>query len=247
MGFRFFRLFQKKSKPEQKIICSAVVVAAGASTRMGSDKLMMEIGGQPVLLRTLQVLQQADCIDEIVIVTRPEKLVEIANLCHDHGIQKIAKILCGGETRTASVLAGLLEVRKDASYTAIHDGARPLVTEQVIAQAVEGAHKYRAAAPGIPVKDTIKTVSLTGMVGRTIERSLLRAVQTPQVFETDLIKGALTNAMQKGKEITDDCSAVELLGVPVYLTEGDEENIKITTPLDIQLAEAILERREREL
>ncbi|MGI6012814.1 MAG: 2-C-methyl-D-erythritol 4-phosphate cytidylyltransferase [Oscillospiraceae bacterium] len=243
MRFKIFNRF-KKNEPEQRI-CSAVVVAAGASTRMGSDKLMMEIGGEPVLLHTLQVLQQADCVDEIVVVTQSEKIVDVANLCHDYDIQKTAKIICGGATRSESVLAGLMEVREDANYVAIHDGARPLVTETVIAQAVEGAVNYRAAAPAISVKDTIKAVAADGTVGRTIDRSILRAVQTPQVFETDLIKGALVNAMQKGKTITDDCSAVELLGVPVYLTQGDEQNIKITTPLDISLAEAILEERKQ--
>lgn len=244
MRFQFLNFFKRKSEPEQKI-CSAVVVAAGASTRMGCDKLELELDGQPVLLHTLQALQEAACIDEIVVVTQAEKIVDVANLCHDHAIQKTSKIVCGGASRTESVLAGLMEVRADAAYAAIHDGARPLVTEAVITRAVEGAFQYRAAAPGIPVKDTIKVVASNGLVGRTIARDTLRAVQTPQVFETDLIKGALANAMQKGKTITDDCSAVELLGVPVYLTEGDEENIKITTPLDIGLAEAILEGRKQ--
>lgn len=243
MRIRFSNPFKKKSiKPN---VCSAVIVAAGSSTRMGSDKLMMEIGGQPVLLRTLQVMEQTNCIDEIIVVTQQDKIVEVANLCHEHGIQKTSKIIRGGATRTESVLLGLLEVRPDADYVAIHDGARPLVTEAVVTQAMQGAVKYRAAAPAIPVKDTIKAVDGDGLVSRTLDRGVLRAVQTPQVFETDLIKGALVNAMQKNKSITDDCSAVELLRVPVYLTEGDEENIKITTPLDICLAEAILARREQ--
>lgn len=241
----FKKFFRNKKKKPQPQICSAVIVAAGASKRMGSDKLMMEIGGYPVLLHTLQMMQQTDCINEIIVVTQAEKIVDVANLCHDYDIQKTAKIICGGSTRSESVLAGLMEVRADANYVAIHDGARPLVTKRVIVEAVEGALQHRAAAPAVPVKDTIKVIASDGTVGRTINRDSLRAVQTPQVFETELIKGALISAIQKGKTITDDCSAVELLGVPVYLTEGDEENIKITTPLDIYLAEAILEERER--
>ena len=243
MRIRFSNPFKKKSI--QPNVCSAVIVAAGSSTRMGSDKLMMEVGGRPVLLRTLQVMQQTNCVDEIIVVTQADKIVEVANLCHDNGIAKASKIIRGGATRAEFVLLGLLEVRPDADYVAIHDGARPLVTEAVVAQVVQEAVKHRAAAPAIPVKDTIKAVDAEGFVSRTLDRSVLRAVQTPQVFETDLIKGALVNAMQKNKAITDDCSAVELLRVPVYLTEGDEENIKITTPLDICLAEAILAGRER--
>ena len=127
---------------------------------------------------------------------------------------------------------------------AIHDGARPLITSKVISDTVRKAAKFGAAAPAVPVKDTIKVVH-GGVVESTPERSSLYAVQTPQVFEADLLKAALQAAVDNEAMITDDCSAVELLGKVVFLVDGDESNIKITTPIDMVFAEAILQERER--
>ena len=151
-------------------------------------------------------------------------------------------VVPGGETRLGSVLAGLRAVSEQTQLVAVQDGARPLVSEKVISAAVVQAGRCGAAAPAVPVKDTIKVAS-GGTVVETPDRSRLFAVQTPQVFDVDLLRGALQNAQEKQLPVTDDCSAVEAIGKKVFLTEGSEENIKITTPLDLELAEAILRRR----
>lgn len=234
----FTGLFRKK----ERAVCSAVVAAAGFSSRMGGDKLFMDLGGVPVLARTLMALQSCACVGEIVVVTREEKILEVADMCHACGIDKATKILCGGTTRMESVLAGLSEISPDAGLVAIHDGARPLVTEETVRKAVHAASVYQCAAPAVPVTDTLKRTE-DNIVSQTLDRSRVSAVQTPQVFVPELIKGALTLAVQNGREYTDDCAAVEALGARVYLTEGSPENIKITTPLDLVLALAILQNR----
>ena len=222
--------------------CSVVVVAAGASTRMGEDKLFMDLAGMPVLARTLTALNSCACVDEIVVVTRLESLEKVAALCREYRITKVGKVVVGGTTRTESALAGLVQIRRSAKYVLIHDGARPLVTDEVICRTVSKAKKFAAAAPAVRVKDTIK-VSTSGAVDETPDRSTLYAVQTPQVFDRDLLAAALQNAKEQGIVLTDDCSAVEALGMPVQLTDGDEENLKLTTPLDLELAALILRRR----
>ena len=137
---------------------------------------------------------------------------------------------------------GMVAVSDKRGLVAIHDGARPLIETKTIESTVARARQYHAAAPAIPVKDTIKTAKEHFVVD-TPDRSALYAVQTPQIFDYDLLRGALKNALDKNLPITDDCSAVEILGMSVYLCDGSEENIKITTPMDLILAKAILDRR----
>ena len=189
-------------------------------------------------------MQQADSVDEIILATRETALVEISNLCKTYGITKCTKVIRGGETRCHSVLLAALEASPEAKLLAVQDGARPLVTPVLIDRVVEAAARCGAAAPAIPVKDTIKTVTAEGAVTGTPDRSTLRAVQTPQVFEADLLKAALQSALENEIPVTDDCSAVERLGKVVYLIDGNEENLKITTPMDLVIAEAILAERE---
>ena len=148
-----------------------------------------------------------------------------------------------GDTRTASVLAGAREVSGEAELIAIHDGARPLVPPEVVDAAILRAAECGAAAPAVPVKDTVKRAS-GALVEATLDRDSLFAVQTPQVFQADLIRGALQKALDDGAAVTDDCAAVERIGMTVALTEGSYENIKITTPTDLLIAEAILSGRE---
>ena len=138
---------------------------------------------------------------------------------------------------------GLKALSSKVRLAAIHDGARPLITQEVIDRAVRTAHTYAAAAPGVPVKDTIKIVQ-GGVVLETPDRSTLQAIQTPQVFDFDLLKSALKKAKQDKAPITDDCSAVELMGMSVKIVEGDERNIKVTTPMDLKIAEMLLEEME---
>ena len=232
-------LFRRKKKKDVPL-CSAVIVAAGLSTRMGFDKLLADVGGRPVLVRCMEAFQQAPSICEIVVVTREELVPEVARLCQDFGLTKVTKVIRGGENRTQSARLGTLEASRDTPLLAIHDGSRPFVTVQVIEDAVAQAGKNGAAAPAVPVKDTIKTVK-DGLVERTLERAQLYAVQTPQVFEASLIRAALQKALDDGAELTDDCAAVERLGMKVVLTAGDERNIKLTTPVDLLLGERLVE------
>ncbi len=219
--------------------CGAVIVAAGTASRMGGiDKVMAPLKGEPMILRTVRTFQACDAISEIIIVTRPDLLVPIMDLCHDFA--KVRAVIVGGKTRQESVEAGLGALSDKVKLAAIHDGARPLISWQVIDRTVRAANTYGAAAPAIPVKDTIKVVS-GGIVSETPDRSALKAIQTPQVFDVDLLWGALKKASDEAAQLTDDCSAVERLGMSVRIVEGDERNIKVTTPLDLKIAEAFLE------
>ena len=223
--------------------CGAVIVAAGSASRMGGiDKVMAPLGGEPMILRTVRAFEDCETVKEIVIVTREDLMGPIAELCS--GFTKIRSVVQGGSSRQESVKLGLLALSKEVRLAAVHDGARPLVSGELIDKVIRAAHSYGAAAPAIPVKDTIKVFE-GGFIAATPDRSTLRAVQTPQVMDRDLLLGALEKAEQEGIALTDDCSAVEALGMSVQLTEGSEENIKITTPLDLELAEAIVARRDK--
>ena len=224
--------------------CSALIAAAGSSQRMaGENKLLLPLGGKSVLAHTLQAVDAAAGVNEIVIAAREEDLVKFAELCKLWGIQKPVKIIVGGKTREESVLRAAIEANENADLLAVQDGARPFVTPELIDSVIEAARVHFAAAPAIPVKDTVK-VAVDGVVRETPDRSLLYAVQTPQVFDAQLLRAALKSAVDAGAVLTDDCSAVERLGKEIYLIAGLEENIKITTPLDMILAEAILAKRE---
>lgn len=226
--------------------CGAVIVAAGMSSRMqGVDKIMADLRGTPVIVHTLRAFEAAPEIAEIVLVTRPEQQEEMTVLVNREGFQKVTAIVPGGKTRVESVNHGLLALDKKTRLAAIQDGARPLVTLEIIRETVERARRSSAAAPAVPVKDTVKVADADGMVISTPDRETLRAVQTPQVFDRDLLLAAWEKARQEGKAYTDDCAAMEALGMKVYLTQGSEENIKLTTPLDMLLAEEILKRREQ--
>lgn len=225
--------------------CAAVIVAAGRSSRMqGMDKILCDLGSKPLIWHTIQIFQTCSAVKEIVIVTREDLIPQIREICRDSNFDKVTAVVAGGDTRTESVMNGLDHVSKDTTIAAIHDGARPFVTHEIIERTLEKTQRYHAAAPAIAVKDTIK-VAQNHIVTQTPERSSLFAVQTPQMFDYDLLRGALTNALTKGIAVTDDCSAVEAIGMSVYLTQGSDENIKITTPTDLILAQAIYEGRER--
>lgn len=239
--FSFLRKVKEANRPR----CTALVAAAGASSRMeGVNKVLEPLEGVPVLARTLVSFQLAEEIDEIVVAAREEDLVEISRMCRTYDITKCTKVVRGGESRVHSVLLAALEASPDSALLAVQDGARPLVTPELIGRVVSAAARCGAAAPAVAVKDTIKAVRADGAVERTLERETLRAVQTPQVFEASLLKAALQSALESGVPVTDDCSAVERLGKVAFLVEGEEENLKITTPMDLILAEAILRARE---
>ena len=218
--------------------CSAVVVAAGSSQRMGENKLTLELGGVPVLLRSLLCLERCAEIDEIIVVTQPESLSAVSRMCKNGGVTKATKVVCGGETRTHSALSGVCAANRKARIICIHDAARPFASDELITAAVRAAADYKSVAPAVPVKDTIRIVCGDGSA-ETPDRETVFAMQTPQAFDADIIRAALTAAVQGGQSFTDDCAAAEAIGVTTHLTRGDEDNIKLTTPLDIPLAEAI--------
>ncbi len=222
--------------------CGAVLVAAGSASRMGGiDKVMAPLGGTPMIVRTARAFQDCEAIKEIVIVTRQDLILPITGLCQ--GMDKVKAVVVGGGSRQESVWLGLNALSKGVELAAVHDGARPLVSGALIDRVVRAAHSYGAAAPAIPVKDTIK-VEQGGMIASTPDRSTLRAVQTPQVFDFDLLRGALQKAEKDGAAVTDDCSAVERLGMNIRLVEGEERNLKVTTPLDLKIAEMLLEEEQ---
>ena len=239
-----FSLFKKKKPEEPK--CSAVIVSAGLARRMGGiDKVLAPLGELPVLVHTLYAFQDCPVIDEIIVVAREDLVVEVGRLCREFNLDKVRKVIVGGQERVHSVQAGLGEVDPEAELIAIHDGARPLVSQEILRNTIARAALTGAAVPGVSVTDTIKRTE-DGQTVETVDRSSLWAVQTPQVFEAGLIRGATQKALEDGVLLTDDCGAVERLGMKVTLTSGSRENIKITTPLDLILGEAILQARAEE-
>ena len=194
-----------------------------------------------MILRTVRAFEDCGAVKEIVIVTRQDLMGPIAELCS--GFTKIRSVVQGGSSRQESVKLGLLAFSKEVRLAAVHDGARPLVSGELIDKVIRAAHSYGAAAPAIPVKDTIKIFE-GGFIAATPDRSTLRAVQTPQVMDRDLLLGALEKAEQEGTALTDDCSAVEHIGMRVRLVEGEERNLKVTTPLDLKIAELLLEEKK---
>ena len=231
-------LFKKSDKNRKS--CVAILPAAGSSSRMKAvgNKLFCEIGETPVIVLTLRALQDSPFIDEIIIPTREDMIDDILALVKEHDITKVSAVIPGGASRTESVLNGVLHAKGRFDLVAIHDAARPFVSQDVIEKTVLAAARFNAAAPGVPVKDTIKDAE-GGIIKRTVPRETLFGIQTPQIFDADLITSALIKAMHDNAPITDDCSAVEALGMRVIITNGDYFNIKITTPEDLIFGEAI--------
>ena len=221
---------------------AAVIVAAGSARRFGADKLMADLDGVPVLMRAVLAFEKAEAVRAIVIAAREDMVEKVKSMCARYGISKLAAVVPGGETRARSCLAGVTAVPPEAELIAIHDGARPLVTEKIILDALWTAYRHTAALPAVPVRDTIKEAA-DGVVTATPDRSRLWAAQTPQCFQADLIRAALQDAAENAPDITDDCLAVERIGGKIFLSPGSEENIKITTPLDLTLARALLAER----
>ena len=219
--------------------CGAVIVAAGTASRMGGiDKVMAELAGVPMIVRSVQAFQNCDAVKEIVVVTREDLIVPVMHLCRD--MEKVKAVVKGGDSRQESVQLGMNALSAGVKLVAVHDGARPLVSQAVIDRTIRAARTYGAAAPGIPVKDTIKLVQGC-VVKETPDRKTLQAVQTPQGFDFDLLRGALKKASDTGAAVTDDCSAVEQMGMSVKIVEGEERNLKVTTPMDLKIAALYLD------
>lgn len=202
------------------------------------NKLFADICGISVITRTLLAFEKSPWIDAIIIPTQRELISMIEDICKENGISKLRAVIPGGATRAESVLCGVSFAKKEFDLIAVHDAARPFVSQNIIELTVSAAALYNAAAPAVAVKDTIKT-AVGKVVTETLPRETLFAIQTPQIFDADLLSAALCRAVDESLAITDDCSAVEAIGMRVFLTDGDYFNIKITTPEDLILAEAI--------
>ena len=224
---------------------SAVIVAAGGSVRMGSaeSKQFIPLLGKPAIEYTLRAFEACGFISEIVVVCRDSDAERIKTIAADSGIGKLSAVVNGGESRAHSVKNGIAAASAEAKYYAIHDGARPLITPSEIESVVKAAFESGAATLGTAVTDTVKIVDENGTIESTPLRSALRAVQTPQVFDSELYSFALEKAEHRLGEFTDDCSLIEDMGGEVTVVDGSAENIKLTTPIDIVIAESILKAR----
>jgi len=237
-------LFGKKKK--QSPFVTAIIPAAGASRRMGGgNKLLMELDGIPVLGRTLLALETCGMIREIIVAASEENIVTYAELGKTLKITKLTKVVKGGETRQESVYKAALEASPEAKYLAVHDGARPLVTEEVVENVCKAAFLHTCAAAAIPVHDTMKKIQKDGHIECTVDREDLRAMQTPQVADKALLTAALQSAIEANITVTDECAALERIGARPVIAEGSFENIKITTPADLIYGQAILEGRKQ--
>ncbi len=224
---------------------SAIIVAAGSSTRMGGgvSKQFLEVAGIPVLARTLLAFENTKQIDEIVVVARPGDLSDVSALAEKWHITKLAAVVAGGDTRAMSAKNGFLHVHHATKFVAVHDGARCLITPAQIEKVCRAAYRHKAATAAATVSDTVKTATSRGFVAKTVDRKTVYLATTPQIFSANLYRAALETV--KGIELlTDDNQLMEKLPYPVKLVDCGKENIKITEPRDIRLAEFILKERE---
>ena len=221
---------------------TAIIVAAGKSERMGTgtDKAFLNLGPKPVLAWSLLAFERCTDIDQIVVVVRKDQLVATKALVRMFGISKVRSVVAGGAKRQDSVVNGLKEIDADARIVVVHDGARPCVKPETIAETVKVAKRAGAAVVGCHIWDTVKYVEKGSVVTRTEDRSKLWAVQTPQAFSASLIRRAYAEVAKRKADVTDDASAVELLGEQVKIVETNAPNLKITTVEDLQLAAAVV-------
>ncbi|MFA9424358.1 MAG: 2-C-methyl-D-erythritol 4-phosphate cytidylyltransferase [Sedimentibacter sp.] len=221
-------------------IVAAIVVAAGNGTRMGTElpKQYLSIAGKTILETTLYKFEKSNEIDEIILVVNKDDLEFVETEIAD-SFNKITHIVVGGATRTESVFEGIKAVRDDCHILLIHDGVRPFVSYNLISTCIENANIYKACIPAIDVVDTIKEVSEEGFVNKTLDRTKLKSVQTPQAFDFNIIRECYYNAMSDDNIFTDDASIVEYYGYKIKIIEGLARNIKITTPLDLRVAEIL--------
>ena len=224
---------------------SAVIVAAGKGARMGrnADKLFLQVAGQPVIAHTWQRFNDAACIDDIILVVRDAMPPAFSELAQKHGFTKPFQIVVGGKERQDSVWNGLLALRSVAEVVVIQDGARPCTPESLIMATIEAAREVGAAVAAQRVTDTIKESDGGTRIHRTVDRSRLWSVQTPQTFRVAVIRRALEAVRAKGVVVTDDTAACELIGQPVRLVESAGPNPKVTVPGDLPYVETLLRGR----
>lgn len=221
---------------------TAIVVAAGKSERMGTgtDKAFLNLGPRPVVAWSLLALERCADVDKIILVVRKDQINASKSLARMFGISKMFAIVPGGAKRQDSVMNGLKALDVDARFVVVHDGARPCVTSETISEVVKLARRSGAAVVGRHIWDTVKYVEKGTTVTRTEDRAKLWAVQTPQAFDVRLLKRAYEAVVEQKREVTDDASAVELIGESVKIYETEKPNLKITTVEDLRMASAIV-------
>ena len=232
-------------KTDKKHFTSAVILAAGSSTRMGGDstKQFLELAGMPVVARTTLMFDKSPLINEIIIVAKEDEVAKYDDFVSTYKISKPFKVVVGGATRQASARCGVDAVDDKSKYIAIHDAARCLVTEDMIYNACHGAYLHGAAILAINAVDTVKIGDKNAFIEETPDRKMTWQAQTPQVFKVNAFRAATYIARDEGFEGTDDASLLEHIRIPVKLVKGSRENIKVTEPVDVYFAEAILKAR----
>jgi len=216
----------------------AVILAAGKGKRFGKEKQFVLIKNKPIIFYSIQKFNKSSAIDKIIVVTTKSRIIYVNTLIKKHHFTKVTNVVVGGKERQDSML-NALRLLPDKGYVAIHDVARPLINEQVIVQGFNCAKKHRACIPTIPISDTVKVIQDNKVV-RTIDRSQLHYVQTPQFFEIRLLKMAYAKAYKNNHYATDDANLVERLGVKVHLIPGLKQNIKITDERDFVIVKALI-------
>ena len=221
---------------------SAIIVAAGKGTRMGAnvDKLWLEVAGRPVVAHTWRQFNDAACVDEIILVVRDGMQPHFTELAEKYHFQKPYRLVVGGVERQDSVWNGLSALAADSEIVAIQDAARPCTTTELIDATIAAARETGAAVAAQPVTDTIKETADGQVISRTVDRSKLWSVQTPQTFRVTTIRHAISTAKAQGLNLTDDTAACEVIGQPVRLVKGSAPNPKVTVPADLPFVESLL-------
>jgi len=238
------RLNHPEAISNLSLVNSAIIVAAGKGTRMGAgvDKLFLEIAGQPVVAHTWRRFNDARCIDEIVVVVREGMQAAFDGLAKKHSFKKNFRLVVGGEERQDSVWNGLEALSPRSEIVAIQDAARPCTSLELIEATIAAAREAGAAVAAQPVTDTIKESADGKIISRTIDRSRLWSMQTPQTFRVEVIRRALAEIRRRGLVVTDDTAACELIGQPVRLVAIPSPNPKVTIPADLPYIEMLLRR-----
>ena len=213
----------------------------------GTPKQFLVLGGLPVLVHTLRVLERAKPVTEIIlVVSESDREYCLREIVTSHGFGKVARLVTGGDERQDSVRRGLATVATEADVVLVHDAVRPFLTIDMVDRVIEKAAEYGAAVVAVPMRDTVKETQADGLIARTVDRSRLWLAQTPQAFRRALLEEAHQKALVAGFQATDDAQLVERLGYPVAIVEGSVENLKITRPEDLSIGEAILAARRGE-
>ncbi len=225
---------------------TAILVAAGKGKRMGrKEKMFISLRGKPLIAHALEALNKLSIIDEIILVVNRANRERVdREIVRRYRLKKVSRIVIGGATRTESVYKGLREVSEETDFVLVHDGARPFIEKETVTAALKQARRFGAAVVGVAVKATIKKIKQGLIVDSTLAREKLWEIQTPQVFKRQLICEAYREGQSGGIRATDDSSLVERIGHRVKIVTGSYDNIKITTPQDLAVAEVILRKRK---